>query len=88
MCTNKVYWARILIDNDGNLTVDEGAFKHRAPAFTKPLEPRGKMMYQREELRPDRRLSKIFGQIRFRRLTFDANMLPMVCPPLPWISEK
>ena len=83
-----VFVTRVLIDRDGNLTADESAFKHRAPAFTKPLEPRGKMMRQREELRPDRRLSKIFGQIGFRRLTFDANMLPMVCPPLPWISEK
>lgn len=83
-----VFVTRILIDRDGNLTADESGFKHRAPAFTKPLEPRGKMMRHREELRPDRRLSKMFSQIRFRRLTFDANMLPMVCPPLPWISEK
>ena len=88
MCTNKVYWARILIDNDGNLTVDESAFKHRAPAFTKPFQPRGKMGRHIEELRPDRRLSRVFGQISLRRLTFDSNMMPMVCPQLPWTSEK
>ena len=83
-----VFVTRVLIDRDGNLTADESEFKHRAPAFTKPIEPRGKMMRHREELRPDSRLLKLFGHIRFRRLTFDANMLPMVCPPLPWISEK
>lgn len=82
-----VFVTRISIDRDGNLTSEERDAKHHAPAFTKPIEPRGKNMHMREELRPDTRLSKMFGQIRFRRLTFDSNMLPMVCPPLPWISE-
>jgi hypothetical protein len=45
-------------------------------------------MTDMEEVKPHPLLSKLLGHMRFKEMTFDVAMLPMICPPLPWTSQR
>jgi len=56
------------------------------PALFKVFRAR-KSLQQREEIKPLPSLTRLFAADKLRRLHFKAKDLPMVVPPLPWLSE-
>lgn len=56
------------------------------PAFYTLFRNEGK--YVKEEVKPHPLLAKLFRASQQQTLTFDSNLVPMLCPPQPWSSPK
>jgi len=56
------------------------------PAFYSIFRMQG--MHLKEEIKPHPALVKLFQAASLDELTFDATLVPMVCPPLPWTSIR
>ena len=42
----------------------------------------------KEEVKPHPVLSRLYRGSQQQTLTFDSNLVPMLCPPQPWCSTK
>lgn len=72
---------------DANLMkCQNGACTMYKPVFFTTFRNRGVML--REELRPHPTLTKLFHASRKEYLTFATDLVPMVCPPIPWHTYK
>lgn len=49
---------------------------------------RSRDLVSREELRPHPTFTKLYRGSQPEKLTFLANLVPMMCPPIPWTSPK
>lgn len=56
------------------------------PAFYSIFRMQG--VHLKEEIKPHPILVKLFQAASRDELTFDATVVPMVCPPLPWASIR
>lgn len=54
------------------------------PAFYTLFRNEGKIV--KEEVKPHPLLAKLFRTSQQQTLTFDSNMVPMLCPPQPWTT--
>lgn len=54
------------------------------PAFFSIFRTEGKFI--REEIKPHPLLAKLYKQSQQKTLSFDANLVPMLCPPQPWTT--
>ncbi|KAH8413246.1 hypothetical protein KR009_009118 [Drosophila setifemur] len=52
------------------------------PAFYTLFRNQGRLV--KEEVKPHPVLSRLFRASRQQTLTFDSNLVPMLCPPQPW----
>jgi len=58
----------------------------QVPAFYSIFRMQG--MSLREEIKPHPVLVKLYHAASRDTLTFDATLVPMLCPPLPWASIR
>lgn len=65
-------------------TTKNSKVEHLLPAFYTLFRNQGRIV--KEEVKPHPVLSKLFRGSRQETLTFEANTIPMFCPPQPWIS--
>ena len=73
---------------DANIMRPNVVHKRRiVPAFGIIYKSIGHLRYQKE-LRVHPTVIKLFRKACLDNLLFDINMLPMICPPTPWISPK
>ncbi|XP_054160860.1 DNA-directed RNA polymerase, mitochondrial-like [Oppia nitens] len=61
--------------------------QRKVAAFGITYKPIGNLRYQRE-FRAHPVVIKLHRKACLDKLVFDINMLPMLCPPTPWISPK
>lgn len=61
-----------------------------APTFSAVLHSthRTRDLKVRIELRPHPTFAKLFRAARKEHLTYATNLVPMLCPPIPWTSHK
>uniref|UniRef100_A0A7G3AR83 DNA-directed RNA polymerase n=1 Tax=Lutzomyia longipalpis TaxID=7200 RepID=A0A7G3AR83_LUTLO len=67
---------------DLNATRMNAKNQNLSPAFFTIYRNQGRHM--KEEVKPHPVLSKLFRGSQQEMLTFDANLVPMMCPPQPW----
>ncbi|CAG9865430.1 unnamed protein product [Phyllotreta striolata] len=60
--------------------------KNHLPAFYTIFRTQGRIV--KEEVKPHPILSKLYKQSNPETLTFPAWEVPMMCPPVPWISTQ
>ncbi|XP_056629610.1 DNA-directed RNA polymerase, mitochondrial [Diorhabda sublineata] len=60
--------------------------KNYLPAFYTIFRAQGRII--KEEVKPHPILCKLYRQSHPETLTFPTNEVPMVCPPIPWISTE
>lgn len=60
--------------------------KNYLPAFYTVFRHQGRLV--KEEVKPHPLLNKLHRASQLESLTFPTQELPMLCPPLPWISTK
>ncbi|XP_023015576.2 mitochondrial RNA polymerase [Leptinotarsa decemlineata] len=73
---------------DVNLLKPEIKHKSYLPAFYTVFRMQPQTRYSIEEVKPHPLLSKLVRQSFPETLTFTINEMPMVCPPVPWISTE
>jgi DNA-directed RNA polymerase, mitochondrial len=56
------------------------------PAFYTLFRNHGKMV--KEEVKPHPVLTRLYRSSQEETITFDANLVPMLCPPIPWSTCK
>lgn len=59
-------------------------FRHLLPAFYTVF--RGQSQHVKQEIKPHPILSKLFQASEPDDLMFDAHLIPMLSPPVPWTS--
>ncbi|XP_037024700.1 DNA-directed RNA polymerase, mitochondrial isoform X1 [Bradysia coprophila] len=67
---------------DTNIMRTNSKKSYNLPAFFTIFRTEGK--YVREEMKPHPLLAKLHKASQQETLTFDANLIPMLCPPQPW----
>ncbi|CAG2104639.1 unnamed protein product [Medioppia subpectinata] len=72
---------------DANIMNSKIAVKRKVPAFGISYKPIGNLKYQKE-FRAHPTITKLFRRVCLDSLVFDINMLPMLCPPTPWVSPR
>lgn len=73
---------------DANIMRANSSHKRRVvPAFGIIYKSIGHLKFQKE-LRVHPTINKLYRKACLDNLLFDINMLPMMCPPAPWISPK
>ena len=45
-------------------------------------------VHLKEEIKPHPVLVKLYQAASRDELTFDATLVPMLCPPIPWVSIR
>lgn len=63
-------------------TTKNSKVEHLLPAFYTLFRNQGRIV--KEEVKPHPVLSKLFRGSRQETLTFEANAIPLFCPPQPW----
>ncbi|XP_059618016.1 DNA-directed RNA polymerase, mitochondrial [Phlebotomus argentipes] len=71
---------------DLNVMKLNGKGQNLSPAFFTLYRSQGRHM--KEEVKPHPVLSKLFRGSQQETLTFDTNLVPMVCPPQPWSTPN
>lgn len=75
-----------------NVKIDANMFNHHdksvkyVPVLYSLFRKRDLM--SREEVRPHPVFAKLFRDAKVDTINFDANLVPMVCPPIPWTSPN
>uniref|UniRef100_A0AAR5Q1A0 DNA-directed RNA polymerase n=1 Tax=Dendroctonus ponderosae TaxID=77166 RepID=A0AAR5Q1A0_DENPD len=69
---------------DVNCLRSNSAHKNFLPAFYTIFRSQGRIV--KEEVKPHPILSKLYKSSQSETLTFAANEVPMLCPPIPWTS--
>jgi len=90
LCITRDKKGEIVVKNKilvGNLLKPPTRPLHSNPAFFKLFRSR-KEEKQIEETKPHPSLSKLYSNLKMADLEFSPMELPMVCPPLPWISTE
>lgn len=71
---------------DVNATRMNAKSKNFLPAFYALFRNHGRLV--KEEIKPHPVLARLYRGAQQQTLTFDTNMVPMLCPPQPWSSPK
>ncbi|KAG5895035.1 hypothetical protein JTB14_014773 [Gonioctena quinquepunctata] len=71
---------------DVNALRNNTKHKNYLPAFYTIFRTQGRIL--KEEVKPHPVLSKLYRQSVPETLTFPTYELPMICPPVPWISTE
>jgi DNA-directed RNA polymerase len=72
---------------DSNILRNKSTQKKEVPAFCLAYKCIGDLKYK-QEIRTNPTLFKLYRKACLNNLVFDMNMLPMLCPPTPWISLR
>lgn len=67
---------------DINIVRTNSKHQNLMPAFYTLFRNQGRIV--KEELKPHPVLSRLYRGSQQQTLVFEANMVPMLCPPLPW----
>lgn len=67
---------------DANVCRTNSKTQNIMPAFYTLFRNQGRIV--KEEVKPHPILSRLFRGSQQQTLTFDANLVPMLCPPQPW----
>lgn len=68
------------------LKAQKHKFENQTPAFYTLFRNHGKLV--KEEVKPHPVLIKLYRGSQQESLTFEVNVVPMICPPQPWSSSR